>query len=77
LRLEGGNFGLAKKMIDIAEEKAKDLESNLILLDIRETQEAAIKLFKIKGYIQWGTNPYYASVYGKNLKDLYFYKKLK
>ena len=70
-------FGLAKKMIDIAEEKAKDLGSNLILLDIRETQEAAIKLFKIKGYIQWGTNPYYASVNGKNLKGLYFYKKLK
>ena len=41
-------FGLAKKMIDVAEKKALEFSANFIQLDVRETQEAAIKLFKSK-----------------------------
>ena len=63
-------------MIDVAEKKALELGSNFIHLDIRETQEAAIKLFESKGYIRWGTNPHYALVDGKNLKGYYFFKKI-
>ena len=70
-------FGLAKKMIDVAEKKALELGSNVIHLDIRETQEAAIKLFELMGYTQWGTNPHYAFINGNNLKGHYFFKKLK
>ena len=70
-------FGLAKEMIDVAEKKALELGSTFIHLDIRETQEAAIKLFELKGYKKWGINPYYAFVDGKNLKGHYFFKKLK
>lgn len=70
-------FGLAKKMIDIAEKKALELGSSFIHLDIRATQEAAIKLFESQGYIKWGTNPYYAIVDGNNLKGYYFFKKIK
>ena len=70
-------FGLAKEMINVAERKAIDLGSRFIHLDVRETQEAAIKLFKLKGYKQWGVNPHYAFVDGKNLKGYYFFKKLK
>jgi len=69
-------FGLAKTMIDVAEKKAKELGSNFVHLDIRETQEAAIKLFESKGYVKWGTNPHYAFVNGKNLKGYYFFKKI-
>ena len=67
-------YGLAKKMIDHTEKLAKENSASCIQLDIRETQEAAIYLFKSKGYQQWGENPNYASVDGKIIRGLYFYK---
>ena len=66
--------GLAKNMIDYAEKTAKDRGATCVQLDIRETQEAAIQLFKSKGYKEWGQNPNYASVEGNIIKGLYFYK---
>ena len=69
-------FGLAKNMIDHTELVAKQRGASCLQLDIRETQEAAIQLFKSKGYNQWGTNPNYASVEGKKIKGLYFYKNI-
>lgn len=69
-------YGLAKQMIDYAEIMTKENGSSCIQLDIRETQEAAIQLFKSKGYKQWGLNPNYASVDGKTIKGLYFYKNI-
>ena len=65
-----------KAMIDKAENLGKESGANCIQLDVRETQDAAIKLFISKGYIQWGTNPNYAQINGKYIKGLYFYKKL-
>ena len=70
-------YGLAKKMIDNAEIIAKAKETSCLQLDIRETQEAAIQLFKSKGYIMWGENPNYAFVEGKIIRGLYFYKNIK
>ena len=67
----------AKKLIDVAEKKALELGSNFIHLDVRETQEAAIKLFEAKGYKKWGTNPFYAFINGQNLRGHYFFKQLK
>ena len=64
-------------MIDVAEKKAQEFSSNFIQLDVRESQEAAIKLFEAKGYTKWGTNPYYAFINGKNLKGHYYFKRLK
>ena len=69
-------FGLAKNMIDQAELVANERGASCLQLDIRETQEAAIQLFKSKGYNQWGTNPNYAFVEGKKIKGLYFYKNI-
>jgi len=63
-------------MIDHAETVARESSIVCIQLDIRETQEAAIQLFKSKGYEQWGTNPSYAQVEGNLIKGLYFYKKI-
>jgi len=70
-------YGLAKAMINKAEGLGKESGINYVQLDIRETQEAAIQLFKSKGYKQWGTNPNYALVDGKNIKGFYFLKQLK
>ena len=64
-------------MIDVAEQQAIEFGSKLVQLDVRETQEAAIKLFESKGYKKWGTNPCYAFVDDVNLKGYYYYKKLK
>jgi len=69
-------YGLAKNMIDFAEITAKENGASCIQLDIRETQEAGIQLFKSKGYSEWGTNPNYAYVEGKQIKGLYFYKNI-
>ena len=46
-----------------------------IQLDIRETQEAAIQLFKSKGYKQWGKNPNYASSRRKKNSRVYIFIK--
>ena len=70
-------FGLAKAMIDVAEQKALEYGASCVQLDVRETQEAAIKLFESKGYTRWGISPYYALVEGNNLKGYYYYKKIK
>ena len=70
-------YGLAKKMIDKAEIIGIESGANCAQLDVRETQDAAIQLFKSKGYIRWGVNPNYARVNGKNIKGYYYYKKLK
>ena len=64
-------------MINKAEVIGKENGTNFAQLDIRETQEAAIQLFKSKGYKHWGTNPNYALVDGKNIKGFYFLKQLK
>ena len=63
-------------MIDQAEFVARENSGSCIQLDIRETQDAAIQLFKSKGYKQWGENPNYASVDGQVIKGLYFYKNI-
>jgi len=69
-------YGLAKNMIDHAEKVAKENECSCLQLSIRETQEAAIQLFKSKGYNQWGENPNYALVDGVIIKGLYFFKNI-
>ena len=70
-------YGLAKNIIDYAESVSKENEATCLQLDIRETQEAAIHLFKSKGFKQWGENPNYAFVEGQTIKGLYFYKNIK
>ena len=69
-------YGLAKSMIDNSFNISKENNAKCIQLDIRETQEAAIQLFKTKGFIKWGENPYYAYINGSFIKCFYYYKKL-
>ena len=69
-------YGLAKNIIDYAEFTSKENEATCLQLDIRETQDAAIQLFKSKGYKHWGVNPNYAFAEGKVIKGQYFYKNI-
>ena len=61
-------YGLAKTMIDHTEQIAKEDNIKSLQLAVRETQDAAIKLFTGKNYIKWGENPYYAYINGSLLK---------
>ena len=69
-------YGLAKSMIDFSELKAKEENIKSIQLSVRETQDAAIKLFSSKDYQVWGENPYYAFINGSFIRGIYFYKNL-
>ena len=69
-------YGLAKAMIDRALEISKENNKKSIQLDIRETQLAAIQLFKNKGFSKWGENPSYAFINGTRIKGYYYFKDL-
>lgn len=68
--------GLARMMVRRAEERASALGHRVMNLDVRETQETAIRLFESLGYIRWGTHPAYARVRGRTVAGHYFYKLL-
>ena len=70
-------FGLARNMIKILEDEARNKGVKYIHLDVRETQDAAIKCFETLGYIKWGINPHYAEVEGKDIRGYYYYKYIK
>ena len=69
-------YGLAKSMIDFSELKAKEDNIKSIQLAVRETQDAAVKLFSGKDYKIWGENHFYAFINGSFIKGIYFYKNL-
>lgn len=67
-------YGLAKKLVEKAEGTALEKEYSVINLDIRETQNAAIKLYETMGYKKFGTHPFYAKVDNKIIRGIYYYK---
>lgn len=68
--------GLARRMTLRVEEAARALGYYLLNLDVRETQEAAIALYKSLGYIRWGIHPLYARVGGRTIRGIHYYKLL-
>ena len=68
-------FGLARQLMTRVEEHAAALGFRVLNLDVRETQESAIKLFEALGYSRWGTHPAYARVDGRTVAG-HFYCKL-
>lgn len=68
--------GLARMMVEEMEKAVKEAGFSVINLDVRETQLAAIKLYEDRGYVHFGTHPYYAHVDGKDVPGHYYYKKL-
>ena len=66
--------GLGKMILELVEKRAKEMNLNVINLDVRETQYGAINLFKKAGYVQWGMNPVYALVKERVVPGYFFHK---
>jgi len=68
--------GLARMLMERVEEGARALGYQVINLDVRETQHAAIHLYESLGYTRWGVHPVYARVKGEAVRGFYYYKIL-
>ncbi len=66
--------GLARKLLEKVENKAREEGYSVINLDVRETLDTAIKFYEGMGYVHYGTHPYYARVDNKIIKGRYYYK---
>ena len=69
-------FGLARTLTERVEEGARALGYHVLNLDVRETQEAAIALYELLGFIRWGIHPAYARVAGRTIHGVYYFKLL-
>jgi len=58
------------------EEAARAMKFQVLNLDVRETQQAAIRLYESLDYQCWGEHPAYARVGGKLVRGLFYYKLL-
>ena len=68
--------GLARMLTLRVEEGARALGYQVLNLDVRETQEAAIRLYESLGYDRWGEHPDYARVRGQTVRGFFYYKLL-
>jgi len=68
--------GLSRRLLDTIERTVLKEGYQVINLDLRETQEAAISLYESVGYKLAGEHPYYARVDDKIIKGRYYYKVL-
>jgi ribosomal protein S18 acetylase RimI-like enzyme len=66
--------GLARGLTQAAEDRARADGFEVLNLDVRETQEAAIALYESNGYVRCGEHPRYAHN-GKNWVTGYYYYK--
>ena len=69
--------GLARRLTLAVEERARELGYHVLNLDVRETQEAAIRLYESLGFVRWGVHPDYALVRGKTVRGFFYYKRLR
>jgi len=69
--------GLARGLVRACELFARKQGVRYINLDVRATQEAAIRLYEKLGYERWGENPHYALVNGDPVTGYYYTKPLK
>lgn len=69
-------YGLSRKLMNLAEATAKAEGYKVINLDVRETQEAAIKLYESCGYNLIGVHPHYAEINGETVPGRYYYKAI-
>ncbi|MCG8553779.1 MAG: GNAT family N-acetyltransferase, partial [Proteobacteria bacterium] len=63
-------------LVEAVEEAALGAGLRSLNLDIRETQERAIALYKQLGYSCWGSHPRYAWIDGRWYTGLYYAKDL-
>lgn len=68
--------GLARMLMQRVEDGARALGYQVLNLDVRETQSAAIHLYESLGYERWGEHPCYARVSGQTVRGIYFVKRI-
>lgn len=68
--------GLARQLTLAVEDEARKRGVKVLNLDVRETQQAAISLYRNLGYHEVGRHPRYAQVDGTYVGGLYFWKSL-
>lgn len=68
--------GLSKLLTLTILRQAKASGVKVVNLDVRETQEAAIALYRSLGFVEFGRHPYYAIVNNKKVAGLYFMRDL-
>ncbi len=68
--------GLARKVTEAVERRARSEGFGMINLDVRETQTAAIYVYESMGYVHWGTHPLYAHLADGTLVPGRFYYKV-
>lgn len=68
--------GLAKHLLEAAEREARAQGFSVLKLSVRETQDAAIKLYEENGYIAWGTLPCYEFESARMIAGRFYYKNL-
>ncbi len=68
--------GIARQIALAVEARARELGVQVLNLDVRETQRAAITLYRSLGYHEIGRHPYYARVEDRFVAGLYFWKDL-
>ncbi len=68
--------GVARLLTERVEDRARALGYHVLNLDVRETQEPAIRMYEALGYERWGTHPAYARVAGRTVRGFYYHKLL-
>jgi ribosomal protein S18 acetylase RimI-like enzyme len=68
--------GLARGLALAIEKAARDAGLRVLNLDLRETQDAAIKLYESLGYQRWGTHPHYAWIDDRWVAGFFYHKDL-
>lgn len=71
-----GKNDLARMLVSRVEQQAKSEGYSVINLDVRETQDAAIKLYESMGYEHYATHPAYAHVDDHYIAGRYYMKIL-
>ena len=70
-------YGLARLLTTGVEERARELGYHVLNLDVRETQDAAIRLYESLGFERWGVHPDYAFVRGQPVRGFFYCKRLR
>lgn len=68
--------GLARELTEAVERQARAEGFEMINLDVRETQVAAIHVYETMGYVHWGTHPLYARLADSTIVPGRFYYKM-
>ncbi len=68
--------GIGRALVRKVEDRARMLHRHVINLDVRETQETAIRLYESMGYERWGIHPAYARVRGQAVRGFFYCKVL-